>query len=225
MRKAWRRAGAIVARIGYFFSCYQFTAFSADVFLLFLWLVIPLYLGWRGWQVGFGWGHFLGIAICLIAFIAFYAVRAQDYVLFFPALMHASVSSDLLDFEETVSLRGSGQFEVSGLERWFIQIPVLLWITELEEYVVMGRVNIRNVPLLDPKPEEQGMWYIFFRPGALREVVSGRLYFGGQTRDALQVAYEDEEATLKHVYLTCDKAADLQRMRSELLTRSGLSES
>lgn len=214
----------LLARAGYLLSCYKFTAFRADFFVLVLLSAGAALLGWRGWKRGWSVGHLLGIAACLMGFATLWWLRRREYTIFVPWPNEStSASGPMLDAEEKLSLSGSGHFGVAGVKRRFMDIASLLWITELGEYVVMGRFQLRNVPLLNALPEEQGMWYIFLRPTDIVDLQVGELYCGWQAQRAVRVTYMDEKELERQLYLSCPTKICQQRLWAELTGRQAAS--
>jgi len=214
-----RRAAAFFARIGYTLSRYKFLFIRLDNLLMLGLFGAALYLGYRGWRHGPTAGQMVGIALSLFGFIVLLLPRARQYT-FFVAEDLASSLPELLRAEEKIWLRGTGFFSVSGMRRRFIELPAVIWRTELEEYIVMAHVQVRGFPFLDAPEEERGLWYIFARPRDIRAVTAGSLYFGLSRRPALRVLYRESPGVEATLYLSCDNAQQRDRLCREFITRA-----
>ncbi len=214
-----RRAAAFLARIGYTLSRYKLLLIRLDSLLMLGLFGMAFYLGYLGWRDSLTAGHLAGTVLSLLGFITLLLLRARQYTLFVAEGL-VSPLADPLHVEEKIWLHGTGFFSVSGMRRRFIELPAVIWRTELDEYILMAYVQVRGFPLLDAPEDERGLWYIFARPQDIRAVVAGFLYFGLSRRPALQVLYRESPSVEAAFYLSCDSAAQRDRLCHEFAMRA-----
>jgi len=95
-----------------------------------------------------------------------------------------------LDPKDKVKLHATGTFEVEGKTHFFAHLLAYWRTFTSREHAVMAIVHPSRFLKLAHMPEEHvGMWYIFFRPEAIRTITPGLLSFGAQTSPALRVSY------------------------------------
>lgn len=82
----------------------------------------------------------------------------------------------------------TGFFEVSGMRRYFVDIPANYTTFETGEHCIMIQVTFTRFLLLGKsRKNELGWWYIFFQPSVIRSMASGCLYFGPHPRPAVRL--------------------------------------
>lgn len=214
-----RRAAAFCARVGYTLGRYRLLFIRLDDLLMLGLLGMALYVGYRAWRHGLAAGQLLGIVLSLLAFTTLLLLRTRQYTCFVAEDFAPSLPEPL-HAEEKVWLRGTGFFSVSGMRRWFVELPAVIWRTELEEYIVMAHVRVRSLPLLDAPEEERGLWYIFARPRDIQAVTVGSLYFGLSRRPALRVIYRESPGIEASFYLSCDNTQQRDRLHREFVMRA-----
>lgn len=99
----------------------------------------------------------------------------------------------------------TGFFEVSGMRRYFVEIPADYTTFETGEHCVMIRVPFTRFLLLGKsRRNELGWWYTFFQPSVIHSMVSGCLHFGPHPRPALrlEIAGTDDDAEDESLYLS-----------------------
>ena len=221
--KALRRVAALLGRIGYALSRYRFFAMRLDLFAMAALALGSAYLAWRAGRQGLTMGYAAALLIGLLLSGGLWYVRHSGYAFFQPmALPEVAGPSQrvALVAEERLGLRGTGAFEVNDLRRRFVDLPMALWRTEMGDYILMGRYRVRPLPFLDRLEEEQGMWYAFFRPDAIQDVVTGRLGFGLAQRWAIRLRYRTAEPEkAEELYLSGDGPEVIQRLVAELARR------
>jgi hypothetical protein len=211
-----RRAAAVLALLGYHLSRYKFLFIQLDELVLGLLVLAPAYyLGWRSWRTGLQPWQIALSAVCLLLLPAFWFVRRQHYTLFEVAPANGDEASPL-KAEEKIRVRGAGYFEVSGMRRYFVAAPAAFWKTELEDYILMARINVVEIPLLIAPSEEQGMWYIFINSQELAGVTPGALLFGFSSLPTLQIAYRPSAGARVFAYLSFEHTSDLRRVLLDL---------
>ena len=112
----------------------------------------------------------------------------------------------------------TGHFEVSGMRRYFVEVPADYTTFETREHCVMTNVPRTRLFLLGKSREDEvGWWYIFFQPNMIRSVESGWLYFGLRPRPALRLEIvrsdSPEDETL---YLSFDDETTLSLVLADL---------
>lgn len=188
MKARWR-VGALLGRLAYALSRYRFLAMRLDVWLLLALALALSWLAWRAGRQGFTFGQAAILLAGALAWGGLWYVRRRGYAFFQPLPLPEGVRVSGLAAEERLRLWGTGLFEVSEMRRRFVGLPAALWRTELGEYVLMAQHRVRALPFLDRVDEEQGMWYVFFRPEDIREVKTGRWGFGLAQRWAVRLRY------------------------------------
>lgn len=99
----------------------------------------------------------------------------------------------------------TGFFEVSGMRRYFVEIPADYTTFETGEHCVMIRVPFTRFLLLGKsRRNELGWWYTFFQPSVIHSMVSGCLHFGPHPRPALrlEIAGTDDDVEDESLYLS-----------------------
>lgn len=216
-----QRILALLAHIGYTARRYKFLSARLDDLAMAALSALPIYVGWRGWRQGFGLAHGLAIAACLVLLSALVFLRLRRYLLFQAAGCDIPANEAPLRPEEKIQCRATGYLQVNDMRRHFIELPALLWITELGEYILMARVQVRSFPFLIAPTEEEGMWYAFFRPTDLFSPDAGYLWFGWSRRQAIRLRYRDPAGNPTTAYLSFDRPEDQRRLVSEFATRAG----
>lgn len=216
-----RRAAALLARIGYTLSRYKFLLLPIDKWMLAFLLACSLYLGWNIWKGSFHWQQALGILACCLILSMLLFVRAKRYTLFQKQPFPPSEES-LLHPNEKIWLHSTGYFEVSGMRRYFVEVPSVLWVTELDDYILMARVKVVNIPLLSAPTNERGLWYIFNRSQDIAHVATGYLYFGLSRRPAIQIRYREPSGIESTAYLSLDTLQQHSKLAYDLKMRAQL---
>jgi hypothetical protein len=124
--------------------------------------------------------------------------------------------------EQQLALRGSGIFEVGGMRRYLVEVPVIFWTTRLAEYVLCANVQPASLPGIPGVPRgERGWWYAFIEPGRVTDVARGELCFGLRQRLAVRVRYGVPAAkSPAMVYLSCDDRAQWRVLTREWEART-----
>jgi hypothetical protein len=120
--------------------------------------------------------------------------------------------------EELIATRASGWFSVEGKDQYYVDIEADFETVGTREHIILGRVHPSRFLLLGRWPmDEQGWWYIFFRPDTIRELSVGHLCHGPRPRLALRVSYALDEEKQEDIFLTFDNASALRRVWDDLL--------
>ena len=121
-------------------------------------------------------------------------------------------------------LCATGHFEVSGMRRYFVEIPANYTTFETGEHCVMTQVPSTSFLLVGKSPEEEvGWWYNFFKPDMIRSVASGWLFFGLHPRPALclDIARSDD-AEDERLHLSFDDVATRALILADLRAETDL---
>lgn len=82
----------------------------------------------------------------------------------------------------------TGFFEVSGMRRYFVEMPADYTTFETGEHCLMVQVpSTRFLLLSKSHKNELGWWYTFFQPSVIHSIADGCLYFGSHPRPALRL--------------------------------------
>jgi hypothetical protein len=210
-----QRAASLLALAGYHLSRYKLLFVRLDELTLGLLLFVPVYyLGWQSWRTGLPLWDLLLSLVCLLLLVVFWAVRRQKYTLF-RAVSADEIESKPLKAEERIRVRGTGFFEVSGMQRYFVAAPAVFWRTELADYILMAKIGVAEIPLLIAPTEERGMWYIFINSKEIAKVTPGVLFVGFASLPTLQVAYRIPNGR-NPMYLSFERKHDLNCVLHEL---------
>lgn len=218
-------------------SLYQLNHHQVGGWPLDRWLMVGL-VG-LGVAAGLGWlpaGRWLLVAAVVVLMLGMVLRRlaqGRDYVHFVAEAPMAAETLTPLAALEHVPVYATGRFEVNDEARRFSALPAEYTSFAVREHAILARVRPTRFLFIGRWPEEQiGMWYIFFRPDAIRAVQPGHLAFGRRTRPALRVEIEvikkaENGQSLRSaaknrvyndvVYLAFDSAHDCQRVGSNLV--------
>jgi len=165
-----------------------------------------------------GVGHaLLAVALCIILTSILLLARRQGYIVFRQREEGATPDFTPLVPDEKVLLRATGHFEVSGMRRYFVEIIAAFSTLETREHVVMGWIPPSRFLLLASWPKaEVGMWYIFFKPEAIREIAVGEVHFGLRARPAIRINYRRDKGGEGTLYLSFDDPLQRQRVLEDL---------
>ena len=141
----------------------------------------------------------------------------QGYIIFHQGKEEATPDFTPLVPDEKVLLRATGHFEVSGMRRYFVEIIAAFSTLETREHVVMGWIPPSRFLLLASWPKaEVGMWYIFFKPEAIREIAVGEVHFGLRARPAIRINYRRDKGGEETLYLSFDDTLQRRRVLEDL---------
>lgn len=175
-------------------------------------------VAYQGWRTGFGASRVAAIALSLLPVAALLWANQRHYIVF-----HENAGPDIraaeLDAEEKLFLRGSGTFEVSNMNRYLVEVPVVFWTTQLAEHILAAKVRALSFLGIGVPSEERGWWYIFLGPNQVVEVTPGHLCFGFGLRPAVRVQCMAQKGR-QFVYLSCDSAEQQARVLNELRARA-----
>lgn len=219
---ATRRALGLFSQSACFLRRYAFIGIPLDGLTSLLCLSGIAYLSWRGWRRGFAWWHWLTVLALLLILGLLIWLRRRRYTFFAPAPFAPAPGDRLLGAEEAIRLRASGLLEVEGLSEHYVDVPAIIWITELGEYILMAHVAFRKLALLDAVIEDQGMWYAFIKPEEIRWIRAGYLYFGLKPRPAIQIGYQGANGDERQLCLSFDGSEARSRLAHDISTRAGL---
>ncbi len=115
--------------------------------------------------------------------------RRRMYVIFEPQSDQAPAPRQL-DPADKVLVHSTGQFEVADRSQFFADLLAYWRTFGSREHAVMAIVPRSRYLLFGHVSEREiGMWYIFFQPQTIEEIVPGMLAFGRTRRQALRVSY------------------------------------
>ncbi len=181
------------------------------------WIVYQMkghrFLGWTlAWWLGLlllvaaAWAFLEGSILATAAFLVLFAFSfvlewaagRAFYLRFTPSDDHPP-APEALDPKEKIHVRVSGHFSVEGKWKRFADLEAYFRTFASREHALMAWVPPSRYLLLGRWPDRDlGLWYIFFRPEHLREVVPGTLEVGNKVQHALMIRYwEPEEGKKK----------------------------
>lgn len=165
--------------------------------------------------------------------------QRHDYVHFVPDEPAVGDPVVPLAALEHVPVYATGRFAVNDEAQRFSAVPAEYTSFAVREHAILAHVRPARFLLVSHWPEAQiGMWYIFFRPNAIRDVQRGHLAFGRRTRPALCVEIEvikpaQNGQSLRSaakdrvyndvVYLAFDSVNDCQRVWANLRVDAAIS--
>lgn len=115
-----------------------------------------------------------------------------------------------------VRVRATGVFEVSGMRRYLVETFADYTTFETREHCVMAQTPFSRFLLLGTfDRDEVGWWYTFFRPGMIRSVSGGMLYYGLRPRPALQLQIAADHQS-EVLYLSFDDEATRSLVLADL---------
>ncbi len=174
------------------------------------------YLGSVG---GWDWWHVAVVLGCIAVVGLILLGETRRYVVFRAKGHPAAAGCAELAAEQKISVKASGQFEVSNMRRYLVEVPGVFWTTQLCDHVLAARVRALNVLGVGVPKQEGGWWYIFLTPARVREIDPGELCFGVRCRAAVRVQYETEKGE-EVVYISCDDVEQRQTLLSELRAKA-----
>jgi hypothetical protein len=201
------------------FHARRYTLLGVPLDTLVLWacLVGLAAVGWTWLTGSLRWTHGLlaAASILLIALVLLQRANNHTFYLRGPKAKAGDKALPLAP-EELVRLRAWGLLEVEEKRGQQMDVPAILWITELGDYILMAQVVVRDYPLLMGPIADEGMWYAFINPHEITVLETGTLYFG-EAIGVLRLDYRigEEERTL---YLACDNR-DRDRLVHDMLSR------
>lgn len=216
---------------------YQLNRYTLNGWPLDRWLIVGLLglgiLAALGWLPAGRWALAAVVLVLGIGLVLRTVVRRHDYVRFEVGNLPMANPAVPLAALEHVPVYATGRFEVNDEARRFSALPAEYTAFAVREHAILARVQPSRFLLVGRWPEEQvGMWYIFFRPQAIRSVRQGSLAFGRRVAPALRVEIEvtkkaENGQSLRSagkdrvyndvVYLAFDSANDCQRVWANLV--------
>jgi hypothetical protein len=163
----------------------------------------------------------VALAAFLLLTVSGWWARRQQYVAFARQRLPAP-SPTPLDPKDKIPSRATGLFEVQGKVQTFSELPAFFRTFATREHAVVAFSQPSRWLLLGRWPQhEVGMWYIFFRPEAIRDVAAGLLRFGHHARPALRLAIRAGKRT-QTVYLSFDSDEDRGRVWADIIHDSAI---
>lgn len=163
--------------------------------------------------------HGAVMAMCLLCSALLLWAHRQRYLVFRAAPITIPMGTPDLRAEQKLFLSGSGIFEVSGMRRYLVEVPVVFWTTGLAEHIVAAKVRALNLLGVGVPGGERGWWYIFLEPPRVLEIEPGDLCFGLRVRPAVRVLYETPRGR-DALYLSCKDTQQLSVLLKELRVRA-----
>ena len=177
------------------------------------------YVAFLDWHSGLTSTHGAVMAMCLLCSALLLWAHRQRYVVFRARSITIPVGTPDLRAEQKLFLSGSGIFEVSGMRRYLVEVPVVFWTTELAEHIVAAKVRAFNLLGVGVPGSERGWWYVFLEPPRVLEIEPGDLCFGLRVRPAVRVLYRTPRGR-DTLYLSCRDTQQLAVVLTELRARA-----
>jgi len=155
------------------------------------------------------------IVLCLTLVLVTLLAKRQGFIVFRGRQLSSSPNPPELAPDEKVAVRATGQFEVRGERRYFVEVIADFATMETREHIVMGRMLAPRFLVGAPKGDA-GWWYIFFKPHTIREIEVGQVHFGLRDRPAIKLGYSTKERKAEPVYLSFDDPFQMQRVLEDL---------
>ncbi len=195
------------------------------------WLQIDLLI--LGGAAGLGWipGGWLTAGLALVLFAALimgqHYWQGKDFVEFQPAEMPL-VAPATLPTSAKLPIWGSGYFSVENKHAHFTWLEGFFRTFPSREHAVICLNKPTSLLYFGQSPAGQiGMWYCFFRPEAVQEILWGEIRFGNESLPGLAVAhtvrlprrnwFQAEKDVRKFTYLACSQREDALAILSDLL--------
>ncbi len=217
--KTMRRAIAILGRLTYALGRYRFLSMRLDMGLLAALALGLAYLAWRAWRQGLTAPYIAALLMGLLVWGSLWYARRHGHAFFWTLPLPDGPGLPVLADGEKWWLRGTGWFQVADKCRRLVETPLMLWRTELGDYILMARYSARALPLLDNEADQQGLWYIFVAPRDIQGIATGQVSFGLTERWALRLRYGPHGSKAEELYLTGDGPEAIQRLEAELRGR------
>jgi hypothetical protein len=159
------------------------------------------------------------MALCFLLVAALLWAHQHHYIVFHEQPAPPTSGAPDLHAEEKLFMRGSGIFEVNGMARYLVEVPVVFWTTQLADHILAAKVRALNVLGVGVPSEERGWWYVFVEPKMVAEVTPGYLYFGFGLRPAVRIQCEAQKG-YQLLYLSCDSKDQQARLVRELQSKA-----
>lgn len=205
----------LVSAIAYGLRRSKFAFVRLHAATIILSLLVAAYIAYRGLQKGLSLTHAALIALCLAWSGLILWAQSRRYVIFKPKPTPVPEGTQDLGPEEKLFVRGTGNFSVSNMCRYLVEVPVVFWSTQLCEHILAAKVRAWSLLGVGVPSNERGWWYIFLEPRNVVEIVAGQLCFGFQLRPALRVLHRAEKGN-EFLYLSCDSAQQLTILAKEI---------
>jgi hypothetical protein len=178
-------------------------------------LLAASYIAYRGIQQGLSLTQTALIVLCLAWSGLMLWAQSRHYVVFKASPTIVPEGTQALAPEEKLFVRGTGNFAVSKMRRYLVEVPVVFWSTQLCEHILAAKVRAWSLLGLGVPSRERGWWYIFLEPRSVIEIAAGQLCFGLRLRPALRVLHRTEKGN-ELLYLSCDSAQQLAILLKEI---------
>jgi len=140
---------------------------------------------------------------------------------------HAETARQIVDQQSAASplpamskirVCATGFFEVSGMRRYFVEVPADYTTFETGEHCLMIQVPFTRFLLLSKSHKnELGWWYTFFQPSAIHSIADGCLYFGPHPRPALRLEIDGtDNSEDESLYLSFEDEASRSLVLADL---------
>jgi hypothetical protein len=177
--------------------------------------------------------HWLTLGLIVAAALGFVLLRSlagrAGYVRFAAQPALPAPAARAMPPASKTSLFVSGRFSVE--EKYAVLADLLAYWRSFEtrEHAIMAIQHASRF-LLGSRPDDQlGMWYIFFRPEDVIEVMPGTVTFGTTARSGLRVIYrnqpsDDSKKPVREVaYLAFENEAGRESVWADLRADQGIS--
>lgn len=176
------------------------------------------------------WSSPLLLFSAVIPTLDFLAARGS-YVSFTPE--HRALEVERLSPQTQVKVRATGLFEVEGRFRRHTWLEASYCTFPSREHAVIAVCPPSTLLWVAHSPRlDNGMWYIFCQPRAIRRIQVGEVQFGQQLKPAvafthtleIPVRFRRNRTRMRDtvVYLGFEKASDALVVASDLLAESAL---
>jgi hypothetical protein len=206
---------ALISAFAYALRRSKFAFLRLHLAMMAVCLLIAGYAAYQGWQEGVTLAHVALILLCLLLLGLMLWADTHRYLVFKPRVTAVPEGTKDLAPEERIFVRGSGVFEVSDMQRYLVEVPVVFWSTQLNEHVLAAKVRAWNVMGLGVPTAERGWWYIFIDPRKVAEIEPGEICFGWRLRPAVRLLIKTGRGQ-EMTYLSCESVQQLAILLKEL---------
>jgi len=177
--------------------------------------------------------HWVTLGLIVAAALGLVVLRSAGaragYVRFDAQAAHPAPAARAMSPADKAALFASGRFAVQEKKTVLANLMAYWRSFETREHAIMAIQHASRF-LLGSRPDDQvGMWYIFFRPEDVIEVMPGTVTFGATCRPGLRVTYrsqpsEDAKKPVREVaYLAFESEVARASVWADLRADPGIS--
>ncbi len=210
---------------------YQLTHHRAVGADFLRWLQIDLFL--LGGAAALGWipGGWLVAGVAGALMVGLFALyrywKTRDFVLFTPAEMPLVVPATVPSSAK-IPIWASGYFSVENKHGHFSWLQGFFRTFPSREHALICLKKPTTFLMVGHSPETtNGMWYCFFKPGAVLDIQWGDIHFGPDSLPGLVVTHtvhiprrnwwQPAKDVPKRIYLACPQREDALTILADLL--------